>query len=622
MGYAYSLYLHLKNNSVSVNINDDVTPGQLIAQGDDTGNSSGNHLHLQIILHNLSNRTLANIDSENRTRNPELWLRPLANTARLVGKVTDNTGAEVRNLTIQYLPKSGGNYTSKTYVNAVLKSDDILFENFATTDINPGSYCLEARNPDTTLYKNLGCHSFVAGRTTYVGLYPIYFPDIRGAASGWDTSIIVRNNSNTATAQVKTTFYYQSGVVLNQRTDSIAPNAITIFTPPTALAQGSAIVVGTQSIAVVVRHSTSGVATGRSDLDNGIKPPGYGDANFEQAGKILYAPAFYNNIYGGFNSFVYIQNTEANPNNVIVEFVGRAGFNPATRNYNLSANETRIIPSSDIWAAAGWVGSLKIMADRPVAAKIYETRSSHTTRSYNASFNGNSTTYVPAAYRLSSGFTTGIVIQNLSSISTIAKLRYCERLVTNPATCPTQSTTVIAPLGAEGVNLSTAPVLDGWSGSVSIQSTNDSLLAIAVTNSKTDQQTGTNIGGYDFSATGLSAISSYLPLAEKNAGLDSRTTGFTIRNVSGVDINVLLAYYYDSSGNLVSVRDLRPLVNGSPVPLRAAQVVGYYQGNDGFLTNGWAGSIVIQADRVILVVMREDTPGLNGTTSAYNGIIP
>lgn len=158
--YVYSLYMHLRQNSVSVNVNDVVTAQQIIAQADDTGNSTGHHLHLQMILHDLSNRTLTSIDPENKTRNPELWLRQLGNTAKLAGRVSDSNGNPIPDLIIQGIQKDVGPVSLLTYDTAShpeLKPDDLLFENFATTDISPGSYCLQVVNGD-----NLGCHSFVA----------------------------------------------------------------------------------------------------------------------------------------------------------------------------------------------------------------------------------------------------------------------------------------------------------------------------------------------------------------------------------------------------------------------------------------------------------------------------
>ncbi len=45
-------------------------------------------------------------------------------------------------------------------------------ENWATTDVLPGTYHLYAKNESGSVtYADLGWHTVAAGRTTYVGLY-------------------------------------------------------------------------------------------------------------------------------------------------------------------------------------------------------------------------------------------------------------------------------------------------------------------------------------------------------------------------------------------------------------------------------------------------------------------
>ncbi len=99
----YSMYLHLKYNSVVPTIGSAIIKGQQIAQVDNTGSySDGHHLHLQIVLNPDCNAKLEGapfIDSENRSRNPELWIKPYAygttQTATAIGKVTDIYGNPV-----------------------------------------------------------------------------------------------------------------------------------------------------------------------------------------------------------------------------------------------------------------------------------------------------------------------------------------------------------------------------------------------------------------------------------------------------------------------------------------------------------------------------------------------
>jgi hypothetical protein len=49
-------------------------------------------------------------------------------------------------------------YPATTWANP----DDILLENWRTTDVAPGTYHLYAKNLDGTVYEDLGTHTFVA----------------------------------------------------------------------------------------------------------------------------------------------------------------------------------------------------------------------------------------------------------------------------------------------------------------------------------------------------------------------------------------------------------------------------------------------------------------------------
>lgn len=144
MAYVYSLYLHLRQNQVFVAAGDNVDQGDLIAQADNTGNSSGNHLHLQIIVHPEQDRTIEpyTLQSEERSRNPELWLDPYPGTGTVVGKVTYSSGTPAGGLLVYGLQKQPGwGYGSNlTYNDPKLNPDDILVENWATTDVLPDTY--------------------------------------------------------------------------------------------------------------------------------------------------------------------------------------------------------------------------------------------------------------------------------------------------------------------------------------------------------------------------------------------------------------------------------------------------------------------------------------------------
>ena len=327
LAWVYSIYAHLKQNSVVPVVGSTVTANSKIAEVNNTGNSTASHLHLQVNLSTNMNKTDPQewAWSQNSTRNPEAWLQAFnfngTQTASVIGKVTDNAGNPVAGLQIWGMQKplaAEGNSsndfaTALTYSYGWTIPDDIFLENFATTDIQPGTYCLQAKYASNgQLYRDLGCYNFVAGRTTYVGLFPVYLPDVR-ATNGWTSQITLRNNSTTATAQIVTTFFAGvSGDVHSQRTDFVAPNASLTFAPPLAI-DSSVTVVSSQDTSVVVSQERSSPYT--HEAYAGVGNP---------SSDVRVALVHRNN--SGWFSDLFIQNAGSATTNVTTEFIPAPGF--------------------------------------------------------------------------------------------------------------------------------------------------------------------------------------------------------------------------------------------------------------------------------------------------------
>jgi len=310
--YVYSLYAHLQHNSVRVEQGNSVTVGQWIAEVDNTGQSTGPHLHFQLCIHPQSDRLWVpdTINQWSTSRNPELWLRSFnyggINTGTVVGRVSDSSGNPVSNLRVYGLskpPGSGGtNYVwSETYHHTWANPDDVLVENWGTTDVYPGTYHLEAKYTNGTLYEDLGWHTVEAGRTTYVGLYPIYLPDVNNYY--WESSIAIRNNSATDTAYVVTSFVWSSGIVAAQRNDYVAPRATMTINPPWGFA-GSATVVSSEDVSVVVVNDNNSEAYAYTGIPSSPSVSGIGAATE------VFVPCNLYNYYGWFTT-LYVQNTGA-----------------------------------------------------------------------------------------------------------------------------------------------------------------------------------------------------------------------------------------------------------------------------------------------------------------------
>jgi hypothetical protein len=431
-----------------------------------------------------------------------------------------------------------------------------------------------------------------------------YLPEVRRNHDGWSSTIYVRNDGAEPWSG-RVSFFDQNGNFAGDVNTTLQPGTVWNGPLPPNNWQGTAIINGNDDISVVVRHDKSGLAT----LDNAFTHGGATDPAWGQAlpspGSALYGPVIYKNIFGGFNSSIYIQNLGAAAAQMVVILYGRAGY-PADEDHvvSLSAHKQEILTPAQIFGNNNaWVGSLGSGGERPFAIRIFESKGTGESRSFNTAATGRQLVYVPAAYRNAFNLITGLVVQQVGGFdNTNVTLTYCERLVTNPANCPTQVIT-LTPQRAEGVNLNNAPVLNGWSGSVKIESTLNMPLAVAVTNSRTDFP-----GGYSFNGTGYGSKLIILPRAAKDAS--GRTTGYTVRNVSGQNnVTVTARYYTGSTGALVST--------GRTFTLQNAQTDGYHQSNDTFLPAGWEGSIVLEASAGIIAIMREDT---STTISGYNGV--
>jgi hypothetical protein len=436
-----------------------------------------------------------------------------------------------------------------------------------------------------------------------------YLPEVRRNHDGWTSTIYVRNDGRT-NWEGKITFFNQDGSYANETTTTLARNAVWRSATPPNNWIGSAIVNGSDDISVVVRHDKTGIAT----LDNGIAAGGATDPAWGQVGKVLYAPALYNNAFGGYNSTVFVQNSSATTIDVTLNLKGRTGHGDYLASATLAPQEQEVI-SINGYTPNGWVGSLELVAGQPVAVKISEGKGAGESRSYTATAVGNRLLYVPAAYRTYLGFESGLVIQNLhSSTNTVVTLKYCRRGVTNPATCPSNTKSVTA-LRAVGVNLSTEPVTAGFSGTVSLQSSGTEPLAALINNTN-------STGGYAVNASGYGSKLIILPRAAKNAS--GRTSGFTLRNVSGRTIEVMPAYY-EETGTLTWRGDARQATQNQPITLLTAQSIGFHLGSDCLppsgslcLPSGWEGSVVLEATGEIVALMREDVS--SSTTAGYNGV--
>jgi murein DD-endopeptidase MepM/ murein hydrolase activator NlpD len=138
----FTLYGHL--SKIEVNLGNRVQAGQEIGQVGMSGIATGSHLHFEVRLGE---------NSYQNSRNPELWLAPLAGPdgqpmGALAGRVLDGqgNGLLVESIVLEHLTAPGGpvDFTLylSTYEEKELLGQTPYRESFAAGDLPPGLYRL------------------------------------------------------------------------------------------------------------------------------------------------------------------------------------------------------------------------------------------------------------------------------------------------------------------------------------------------------------------------------------------------------------------------------------------------------------------------------------------------
>lgn len=549
--YTYTIYAHLSENSVDPDIGHSVTGGSHIAEVDNTGNSFGHHLHFQVALNKSSTKVLTpdnTLESETRSRNPELWLTPLNNTATAIGKITTSNGTPIEDLVVCGIEKAATLYyaSSRTYSFPTWANpDDIFVENFGTTDVKLGTYTLYANDLNdgcsaTPVAHELGSYTFTANRVTYVGLYPSWLPAIR-PGGGWDTTIYSRNHDTSFTSVSYTTVFSTSAPEgQRQRTTALRAVATISDEPPNAL---TGVIVPSKDASTLVLASYDGHPAAYSGVTafNGV-----GSSGWERAGSVLYLPLFKVD-WAGRWSRIYLSSTEAKETPFTVSFFDQNGNEYPGGNDTIEPYRRKVITSSGLNSG---IYSVKITSTegRPITAVVLEGGGTSSTpftdpALYNAFSNGSKNLYAPLVKQEYAGNTTGITLQNVSSTTANFEARYYNMDGTQVGNTISGGIAPYAPYVL--YNPSGIPL--GFLGSVHIKSTNDKLLVGQMSE-------GNGSGGLrlmsNLALSGTKTI--YLPLWYDNyvAGSSSWTSGVNVRNAHSAG-QTITAKWYNQSGALV-----------------------------------------------------------------------
>jgi hypothetical protein len=171
--FLYSVYYH--NSTLQVKVGDRVTTGEIISRVGNTGRATNDHLHLEVHASPEQSVNLI-VDSLQRfpmyTTNPELWIDPLPGTGTLAGRVVDAQGNPVPQVRIYGLLKPEPPETPFSYIETYgdkAHPHPVYNENFATTDIPPGTYTLGVAIGGKKVFRKV---IIEAGKVTWVEFRP------------------------------------------------------------------------------------------------------------------------------------------------------------------------------------------------------------------------------------------------------------------------------------------------------------------------------------------------------------------------------------------------------------------------------------------------------------------
>lgn len=585
--YVYVIYAHLQQNSVQPQIGDHITAGSWLANSGNTGGSSmtGAHLHVQFCLDPSPSRTMADLQNL-VVRNPELWLQPLAGSGRVVGLYSDTSGNPIGNMLVYGLTKPTSHSSSGVYswyrtyrYTDRNKPDDLLGENWATSDVPSGAYTLTITNSGGTPVAGPIPITVTAGHTTYVGLYPFYLPEVRYNYAGWNTTISIRNKGSSV-ATVTTTYFNSAGYVQGQRSDTLAVNGSVSFT---AGATGAAMVVGSQDLVVSAVTGNGNEPYAYTAIPHQVSSSGIG------VGTTLYVANTLNNYWGWYTN-INVQNTTGAPATVTYQLYNADGTAAGNGTVNLAAWGSGSIPRGP------WTGWAKLTSTQPIAGMLDHWRLEPDTgalqyMAYPLAAVGAATGYMPSMLRQYWSWNSAYLTTNVGDSSVGVTTEFRPPATTRTYTLPARNHY------QEYLDSGDPPVPVGFvgSGRTTIYSGSGPIVTAAQ-----HSNTGT--------AMGMQAIQSGstrvdLPLLRNGTG--NWTGALVIQNTHPSTSTYATITLYNTSGSQVWQGSVGPIS-----PLYSLEVMR--QSNGGPLPNTFEGSVVVTASTNIAVNVQQSIENDHG----------
>lgn len=628
VGYAYSIYAHLKELSVIPSVGTSVVAGTEIAASNNTGNSNGAHLHYQVVYHSLDSKTNPEewTWSEFQARNPELWIPPYGSagsstTGTIAGRLSDASGNAVDAKTI--VPdnpiKNNANTNGvfgwmTTYNYTWTNPDEIFGENFGTTDVSPGTHCFSAKNANNSTYRNMGCTTVVAGQTSYLGLYPIGFPDANGSSSGTISTISLLNISTDRAAKGLTSYIQSNGTPAGGRqSSSLATRGSANFNATSAL-NGGAIAVVTEETAGIIQNSRN-----TSTKSKGA----YSGKTQAEAATYWYVPLVMYNRYtvnGTGNSIIHVMNMDNRTINITIHLIGdtNAGYANVnyTSNFGLGPYES-VAFNASYTNNPEWLGSATVNGNGAKIVVSSEFRqASDTVQSFNALAQSTPEWVIPLfmSNLQSNNLNTPVAIQNVGSTINSGRLELkCKAgsgspnttdfTVTNTSSIPGNSAYYFNPI-TDDTNGNV--IEDDWFGTCRVKALDGQNIVVFVQMRVPSAVSGSGwttsmAAAYEAMPANGGKTRLTFPYIQKvsytgttiNGGA---STGVTIHNLSTSTTANLVLNYYNPNGTL-------QVSKSCSVPADKQLIHNHRLIDEGdcepALLSGWVGSLVVTSNTSI-----------------------
>jgi probable HAF family extracellular repeat protein len=298
-------------------------------------------------------------------------------------------------------------------------------------------------------------------------------------------------------------------------------------------AAGSAIVYSTQPLAAFVNEFAPATGSDGSSYTS-IPMPGGG-------GTTLYAPAIFNNAYGGYFTGIGLINLGTAPTDITITYRKADGTVATTQTVTaVPALAYRAIYQGDpaVGLPAGFAGTATITSTgQPLAAIVNEVGNGGFS-SYSALTAGSSQLAAPVALNNAfGGYFTSMAIQNTGSTAGTVTITYYDS-----AGVPTVKTIPIGANGSVGVyqgDATLGPAPGSYTAKLS------STVPIGAIVNEVFQPRPSLFTTYNAFAGGLT--SSHMALVQ-NAGSDGLSTGLGIMNLSSSSATVTINYFNADTG--------------------------------------------------------------------------